>query len=94
MKKHSLKVLYINNNNDNNNNNNNNNNCSSSSSNNNNNNNNDNKNNNNNNNNNNKDLFATFIFKMALRATEKNTIKINKNVKIYHYIIVNTKSVN
>ena len=29
---------------------------------------------------------------MALRAIEKKTIKTNKNVKIYHYIIVNTKN--
>ena len=29
---------------------------------------------------------------MALRAIEKKTIKTNKNVKIYHYINVNTQS--
>ena len=74
---HLWKVLYNNNNNNNNNNSNNHNN----------NNNNDNK-----NDNNNKDLFASFIFKMALRAIEKKTIKTNKNVKIYHYINVNTQS--
>ena len=28
---------------------------------------------------------------MDLRAIEKKTIKINKNVKIYQYITVNTK---
>ena len=49
-------------------------------------------NNNNNNNNNNKDLFASYIFTMALRAIEKKTIKTNKNVKIYQYIAVNTKN--
>ena len=56
--------------------------------------NNDNNNNNNNinNNNNNKDLFASSIFTMTLRATEKKNIKTNKNVKIYHYITVNTKN--
>ena len=48
--------------------------------------------NNNNNNNNNKDLFASSIFTMALRAIEKKTIKTNKNVKIYQYITVNTKN--
>ena len=58
----------------------------------NNNNNNNNINNNNNNNDNNKDLFASSIFTMTLRATEKKNIKTNKNVKIYHYITVNTKN--
>ena len=29
---------------------------------------------------------------MALRAIEKKTIKMNKNVKIYQYIAVNTKN--
>ena len=57
----------------------------------NNNNNNYNDNNNNNNNNNNKDLFASSIFTMALRAMEKK-LKTNKNVKIYQYITVNTKN--
>ena len=70
------------NNNDNNNSNNNNNNNNS----------NNNNNNNNNENNNNKDLFASSIFTMALRAIEKKTIKTNKNVKIYQYITVNTKN--
>ena len=51
-----------------------------------------NNNNNNNNDNNNKDLFATSIFTMVVRAIEK-TIKMNKNVKIYQYITVNTKDV-
>ena len=45
----------------------------------------------NNNNNNNKDLFDLSIFIMALRAIEK-TIKMNKNVTIYQYITVNTKT--
>ena len=43
------------------------------------------------NNNNNKNLFASSIFTMALPAIEK-TIKMNKNVKIYQYITVNTKN--
>ena len=75
-----LEVLDNDNNNSNNNNNNDNNN-----------NNNDN-NNNNNNNNNNKDLFASSIFTMALRAIEKKNLKTNKNVKIYQYITVNPKN--
>ena len=53
--------------------------------------NNNNNNNNYNNNNNNKDLFASSIFTMALRAMEKK-LKTNKNVKIYQYITVNTKN--
>ena len=56
---------------------------------------NNNSNNNNNNNDNSKDLFASSIFTMALRAIEQKTIKTNKNVEIYQFITKNmtTKSV-
>ena len=92
-----LEVLDNNNKNNNSNNNNNdnyanNNNNNNNDDNNNNNNNNKNTNNSNNNDNSNKDLFVSSIFAMALRAIEKKTIKTKKNVKIYQYIIVNTKN--
>ena len=45
-----------------------------------------------NNNSNSKDLFASSIVTMALRAIEKKAIKMNKIFRIYQYITVNTKN--
>ena len=44
------------------------------------------------NNSNSKDLFASSVVTMALRALEKKAIKMNKIFQIYQYITVNTKN--